>query len=342
MGFARWMAAERGTPVFKMTTITERDVDNYVKSRLEHFHEGKITPATLQTELSALKKIEKLVNKRYGKVVWGIPEERGQRRLKWNLPKRERDKTTIQRGPAYTKRQADMIVEEVEQRYGRKYADALRFCRATGCRLETITNLKEKGITAERINLETKTVTLLEKGGKTRTVQYDDHYDDFMKLLKEQNEKNDQCAPLFMEVVLTTVNQKNDYKDADIKELKKWEKSAGRRLEFMVKKIANENRFPGRGMHGFRKEFAVKRHAEYLQEVINLVRTGDWRGLSDRFTVSEQKAKDMVSSWLRAGLDKKERRTIERAIDYTARLKLSKDLGHNRVDVTFAYVPRKK
>ena len=83
--FARWLAAERGTPVFQMVTITESDVDRYVKSRLEHYKEGKITSATLQTELSALKKIEKLVNKRYGKVDWGIPEERGQRRLSKDL-----------------------------------------------------------------------------------------------------------------------------------------------------------------------------------------------------------------------------------------------------------------
>lgn len=342
MGFARWMSAERGTPVFPMVTITEADIDRYVKSRAEDYKEGKITPATLQTDLSALKKIEKLVNKSYGKVDWGIPEERGQRRLKWELPRRERDKTTIQRGPAYTKSQADIIVERVEKGYGRDYADALRFCRATGCRLESITNLKEKGITAERINLDMRTVTLIEKGGKTRTLQYDARYDDFIKGLKERTVDGERSEPLFAKVGLTGVKTDRDYKSADVKQLKKWEKSAGRRLESMVKKIATENGFHGRGIHGFRKEFAVRRHAEYLQEVRSIVGAGDWKGLNERFYLSENKAKDMVSSWAKAGKDRKEQLQVQRAMDNAARLRLSKDLGHNRVDVTFAYVPRKK
>ena len=127
-----------------------------------------------------------------------------------------------------------------------------------------------------------------------------------------------------------------------------WEekKAAARWLHRAVKAAAEKEGFTGRGLHGFRKEFAVKRHAEYLQEVRTLVRTGNWQHLSERFSVSEKKARDMMTSWsraLKAGEDKKERlRVVDRAMDNAARLRLSEDLGHNRVDVTFAYVPRKR
>jgi len=58
--------------------------------------------------------------------------------------------------------------------------------------------------------------------------------------------------------------------------------------------------------------------------------------------MSEQRAWDIVEGWAKAGKDAGEHRRVSRAMDNAARLRLSKDLGHNRLDVTFAYVPRKK
>ena len=57
--------------------------------------------------------------------------------------------------------------------------------------------------------------------------------------------------------------------------------------------------------------------------------------------MSERKAKDLVEGWARAGGNARERQHLVREMDCLARLKLSKDLGHNRLDVTYAYVPRK-
>jgi hypothetical protein len=340
MSFARWLTEDRGTPVFQVVSIKASDVSRYIKHRLELYHQGKLTVATIQTDLTELKKLENLVNYRFGRIDWEIPEERGKRREKWGLPIRERDKTTVQRGPAYTEKQADRIMREAELRYGRVPADALRFCRATGCRLESLVDLKEKGVMAERINLEARTVTLCEKGGKWRTVRYDVRHDVFMREIKREAKASGRTLPLFSEILPPT--RERDYSTATNEELKTWKRSAARRLEGIVKEIAEENGFHGRGVHGFRKEFAVGRHAEYLREVRSLVRTGDWQRLSERFEVSEQKARDMVVSWSKAGDDKKERQRVNRALDHAARLKLSKDLGHNRVDVTYAYVPRKK
>jgi integrase len=340
MSFARWLSERRGTPVFRMVEVKARDVDEYVRYRKEVYERGLVTAATLQADISALKKIEAMVNYRYGKVEWGIPAERGGRREKWGLPRRERGKNAPQRGPAYTRRQADRIVEEVEARCGRVAADALRFCRATGCRLESLVDLGEKGVRAARINAKDRTVTLLEKGGKWRTVQYDSRYQEFMEGLAARAQGDYREKHLFAGLGRSS---EIPGRERLIPE-QMWEekKRAARYLHRAVKEAAEKEGFTGRGLHGFRKEFAVRRHAEYLREVRSLVQLKDWRGLSEKFGVSERKAKDLVAGWAKAGSDTKERHRLAREMDAVARMNLSKDLGHNRLDVTYAYVPRKK
>lgn len=336
MSFANWLAEKRNTPVFRMVTVSAEDINSYIEKRLGQYKNGEITAATLQTDISCLKKIENLVNYYYGRVDWEIPTKRCARREKWGLPKRERGKNTPQRGPAYTERQADRIVNEVEAWCGRRVADALRFCLATGCRLESIVDIGEKGVRASRINTESGTVTLLEKGGKWRTVRYDSRYQEFMERLTAQVENRD--SPLFAGL----------FRDSNVpgerpmaEQMREEKKRAARFLHRVVKEAAEKEGFTGRGLHGFRKEFAVRRHAEYSKEVRSLVQSKNWQGLSNEYGVSERKAKDIVEGWAKAGRNTKERRRLAKEMDCLARLKLSKDLGHNRLDVTYAYVPRK-
>lgn len=338
MSFSRWLSEKRGTPVFRMVDVKAGDVDGYMRHRKKLYDEGKITASTLQADVSALKKIELMVNDRYGKVKWNIPTERGARRGKWDLPKRERGKNAPQRGPAYTREQGDRLVLEVERRCGGTVADALRFCRATGCRLESITDIGDKGVRASRINLNEGTVTLLEKGGKWRTVLYDSRYQKFMESLvaRVQGEKRDR--PLFEGMVK---NSKASGGELTAEQMWEEKKRAARYLHRAVKETAEKEGFTGRGLHGFRKEFAVRRHVEYLKEVQSLVKSKNWQGLSSDYGVSERKARDIVEGWVKAGRDAKERQLLTKEMDCLARLKLSKDLGHNRLDVTYAYVPRK-
>lgn len=79
-----------------------------------------------------------------------------------------------------------------------------------------------------------------------------------------------------------------------------------------------------------RKTFAVKRHNEYIRRINELLEKKDWQTLAREFPISTQKAKALCQ------------KPYDRTIDITARLKLSKDLGHNRVEVTYRYVPRLK
>lgn len=338
MSFARWLSEQRGTPVFRMVEIKAREVDAYVRHRKELYERGKVTAATIQADISALKKIEALVNYRYGKVEWGIPTERGGRREKWNLPRRERGKNAPQRGPAYTREQGDRLVLAVEHSCGRTVADALRFCRATGCRLESIVDIGEKGVCASRINTKDGMITLLEKGGKWRTVKYDHGYREFMEDLVARAQREKKDGPLFSVMARPGLSD-DDNPTAE----KMWEekKRAARFLHRVVKEVAEKEGFIGRGLHGFRKEFAVRRHSDYLKEVRSLVQSKNWQGLSSEYGVSERKAKDIVEGWAKAGRDAKERQRLAKEMDCLARLKLSKDLGHNRIDVTYAYVPRK-
>jgi len=338
MSFARWLSEQRGTPVFRMVDVKSGDVDGYMRHRKKLYDEGKVTASTLQADVAALKKLEAMVNQRYGKVEWNIPTERGARRLKWDLPKRERSKNTVQRGPAYTREQGDRLVLGVERRCGKKVAEALVFCRATGCRLETLVDLGEKGVRASRININEGTVILLEKGGKWRTVKYDRGYQEFMENLVTSVQGKDRDRPLFA-VIVNGLNTSG----GNLTTEQMWEekKRAARFLHRVIKVTAEKEGFSGRGLHGFRKEFAVKRHSEYLKEIRGLVQSKNWQELSSEYGVSERKARDIVEGWAKAGRNVKERQRLVKEMDYLARLKLSKDLGHNRLDVTFAYVPRK-
>ncbi|WP_161486030.1 hypothetical protein [Desulfotomaculum copahuensis] len=337
MSFASWLTEKRNTPVFRMVTVTAEDISSYIEKRLGQYKNGEITASTLKADISCLRKIENLVNHYYGKVSWDIPTERGARREKWGVPKKIRGENTPQRGPAYTKRQADRIVNEVEASYGRKVADALRFCRATGCRQESIADIGDKGVRASRIDTKNGTVTLLEKGGKWRTVRYDPHYQEFMERLTAQAENKE--SPLFAGLFKDT-NASGERLEAE--KMREEKKRASRHLNRVVKDAAKKEGMIGRGLHGFRKEFAVRRHAEYSKEVRSLVQSKNRQVLSSEYGVGERKARDIIEGWAKAGRDDKERRRLAKEMDTIARLKLSKDLGHNRLDVTYDYVPRKK
>lgn len=65
------LSEQRGTPVFRMLEIKAREVDAYVRHRKELHEKGKVTAATLQADISALKKIEAMVIYRYGNVGCG-------------------------------------------------------------------------------------------------------------------------------------------------------------------------------------------------------------------------------------------------------------------------------
>ena len=157
----------------------------------------------------------------------------------------------------------------------------------------------KKAVTAERIDLIKGTVTLCEKGGKWRTVKYDRRYQGFIERLVKENLR----GPIFARLNQTT-------------------------LYGRIKNTSHKARFEGRGLHGMRKTFAVRRHEEYTQRINNLVNKEDWRTLAKEFLVTNQKARAICKN------------PHEKSVDILARLQLSKDLGHNRIEVTYRYVPK--
>lgn len=78
---------------------------------------------------SALRKLEEMTNKRFGKVSWEIDQ--------FERPRRRREDVTVQRGPAYTPEEANRLIQEL-RKINPKAGDALEFIRATGCRAESI------------------------------------------------------------------------------------------------------------------------------------------------------------------------------------------------------------
>lgn len=308
MRWAEDLAERRGTKKFQICSVKPEEIKNFLE-RIALTHR----PETVHHYCAALQKLENMTNERFGKVIWKIDE--------FEKPRRKREDVTVQRGPAYTPREADKLIREIAW-VDKRAADALRFIRATGCRAETIfgrlvktggkvvvngvvvkgtkvTRDFNKAITADRIDLVKGTVTLCEKGGKWRTVKYDRRYQGLMERLVRDKPRG---------LIFAGLNQTTLY---------------GR-----IKTASHKAGFEGRGLHGMRKTFAVRRHKEYIQRINELVNKKDWRTLAKEFSVTEQKARAICKN------------PNEKTVDNLARLKLSKDLGHNRIEVTYRYVPK--
>jgi integrase len=306
MRWAEDLAERRGTKKFQICSVKSEEIKNFLE-RIALTHR----PETVHHYCAALQKLENMTNERFGKVRWKIDQ--------FEKPRRKREDVTVQRGPAYTHQEANELINKVA-RVNNRAADALRFIRATGCRAETlfgrmvktggkvvvngmvvkgtkVSRDYEKAIIADRIDLVKGTVTLCEKGGKWRTVEYDRRYQSLMERLVKENPR----GPVF-----AGLNQATMYK--------------------RIKKASHEVGIEGRGLHGMRKTFAVQRHREYIQMINDLVDEKDWRSLVKEFSITKQKAQAIC------------RNPREKSVDNLARLKLSKDLGHNRIEVTYRYV----
>nr|WP_204617230.1 hypothetical protein [Desulforadius tongensis] len=308
MRWAEDLAERRGTNKFRICDVKPDEVRNFLE-RVALTHR----PETVHQYTAALQKLEHMVNARFGKVNWKIKE--------FKKPRRSREDVTVQRGPAYTPEEADRLIKRMAE-IDPRAADALKFIRATGCRAESIFGrqvkrgqkvvingrvIKEasvtrdytKAVTADRIDLKNGTVTLCEKGGKWRTVKYDRKYQDLMEKLVRESKGGR---------IFTGLKQPTMYR--------------------RIKTICSKEGFEGRGLHGMRKTFAVKRYEEYTERVNNLIKKKDWRTLAKEFSITNQKAQSMC------------KRPYKETVDKVARLKLTRDLGHNRVEVTYRYVPR--
>ena len=261
-------------------------------------------PETVHQYASALGKLEEMTNKRFGKVSWEID--------KFERPRRSREDVSIQRGPAYKPEEADRLIQGIRE-INPKAADALDFIRATGCRAESIFGvIRKKG--SNKTYRDFKKVVTPERINLVRgTVKLIEKggkvrevaYDRQYQGLMERLVKETPSGNLF-----AGVNQQSTYNQ--------------------ISAIASKAGFHGRGFHGMRKAFAVQRHKEYVSRVKELIQTKDWQKLSSEFPVSAQKTKRICES------------PVDKAVDVVARLRLTKDLGHNRVEVTYRYVPREK
>ena len=68
--------------------------------------------------------------------------------------------------------------------------------------------------------------------------------------------------------------------------------------------------------------FAIEKtifRQEYTNRINELVKNNDWAALEKEFPVSQQKAQELC------------KKPYEKTVDELARLKLTKDLGHNRI-----------
>ena len=319
MRFAKDLAERRGTKKFQIVSITSKEVQNFLE-RIKVVYR----PETAHQYASALQKLQHMVNKKYCKkgreINWKIEE--------FDRPRRTKEDVTVQRGPAYTEEEADILVKEMAK-IDKKAADALMFIKITGCRAESIFGrlkktggrivkdgklIKEqktehdftKAVTPNRIDLESKFVRLYEKNGRYRVVRYDEKYQAFMERLVEKSSNPE--APIF-----AGIKQQTMYK--------------------RIKRIAEKNGFDARGLHGMRKTFAVSRLNSYMQEIKELVKNKNWQELVRKFPVSKQKAKRMCRQYPYS-------ERVYKTIEKIARLRLSQDLGHNRIEVTYRYVPK--
>lgn len=310
MRFAEDLAEKRGTNKFQICSITPEEVRNFLE-RL------KLTrrPETVHQYSSALSKLEDMTNKRFGKVSWEID--------KLDRPRRSREDVTKQRGPAYTPEEANKLIHELRV-INPKAADAMEFIRATGCRAESVFGVVRK------------------KGGKVVTdgitVEKVKAYRDFDKVVTPERIDLVRGTVKLIEKGGKVREVTYDRQYQGLMERLVREKPHGKIFAEMkqqtvycqISVIASKSSFQGRGFHGMRKTFAVHRHKEYVNRLRELIETKDWQKLSKEFPVSGQKARRICES------------PVDRVVDIVARMRLTTDLGHNRVEVTYRYVPREK
>lgn len=308
MRWAEDLAKKRGSSKFQICSVKPEEIKNFLE-RVAMTHR----PETVHQYCAALQKLENMTIERFGKVRWKIDE--------FEKPRRKRDDVTAQRGPAYTTREADKLTREIA-RVDKRSADALNFIRATGCRAETVfgrlvktggkvvvNGMVVKGTKVSRDFKKAVTTERINLAKDTVTLCEKGgkwrtvKYDRRYQGLMERLVKESPRGPIF-----AGLNQSTLY---------------GR-----IKNTSRKARFVGRGLHGMRKTFAVQRHKEYIQRINDLVNKKDWQTLAREFSVPTQKARAIYKN------------PHEKTVDNLARLKLSYDLGHNRIEVTYRYVPK--
>jgi len=307
----RWvedLAERRGSSKFQICSVKPEEIKNFLE-RVAMTHR----PETVHQYCAALQKLENMTNERFGKVQWKIDE--------FEKPRRKRDDVTVQRGPAYTPHEVNQLTKKIA-RMDKRAADALNFIRATGCRAETIFGrlVKTGGkvvvngvvVKGTKVSRDFKKAITAEKIDLVKgTVTLCEKggkwrtvaYDRRYQGLMKRLVKDNPRGPIFAGLNQTT-------------------------LYGRIKTVSYEAGFEGRGLHGMRKTFAAQRHEEYTQRINDLVNKKDWRTLAKVFSVTKQKARAICKN------------PHGESVDTLARLKLSKDLGHNRIEVTYRYVPK--
>jgi integrase len=308
MRWAEDLAERRGGSKFQICSVKPEEIKNFL-DRIALAHR----PETVHQYCAALQKLENMTNDRFGKVKWNIGE--------YQKPKRKRGDVTVQRGPAYTSLEANRLIRKLT-RVDKRGADALKFIRATGCRAETIFGRQVS--TGGKVVVNGRVI----KGSKVRrdfdkavtadridlvkgTVTLFEKggkwrtvvYDRRYQGLMERLVKDNPEGPIF-----NGLNQSTMYD--------------------RIKIASGQSGFEGRGFHGMRKTFAVQRHKVYTQRINDLVKRNDWQTLAKDFSITKQKAQAICDS------------PQGKSIDTLARLRLSLDLGHNRIEVTYRYVPK--
>lgn len=225
----------------------------------------------------------------------------------------------VQRGPVYNSEEVDMLIKwmaEIDPRA----ADALEFIRATGCRAESIFGRQIKKGKKVVVNGKVIKNTMVTRDyTKAVTAERIDLKNGTVTLCEKGGKwrtvKYDRKYQGLMEKL--------------VRESKGGQIFAGLKQPTMyrrIKTICLREGFEGRGLHGMRKTFAMQRHEEYMQRINSLIKNKDWRTLAEEFSIPNQKAQSMCKKPYKETLDK------------AARSRLTKDLGHNRVEVTYRYV----
>ncbi len=308
MRWAEDLAERRGSSKFQICSVKPEEIKNFLE-RVVMTHR----PETVHQYCAALQKLENMTNERFGNVKWKIDE--------FDKPRRKREDVSVQRGPAYTPQEANQLIKKVAQ-VDKRAADALKFIRATGCRAETIFGrlvstggkvvVNGEVVKGTKVSRDFKKAIKVDRVDLVKgTVKLCEkggkwrtvEYDRRYQGLMEKLAEENPGGPIFAGLNQTT-------------------------LYGWIKTASYEAGFQGRGLHGMRKTFAVQRHEEYIQRINELVNKKDWYTIAKEFPVTKQKAQAICKN------------PHGKSIDTLARLKLSKDLGHNRIEVTYRYVPK--
>lgn len=310
--FTQFVFAQHG--ITDINFLRQAHGEEFIQHQLERFSRDEIAAGTVKTYIHALSKLQNMARDQTGKRIRVINAEKALERA--NASGAIRHYEDADKGRIINREQAEQMIHSlVESRShnAQVLSEYARFSMETGSRISAGLRLQVKDL-----NFERNTVTFhSDKGGKTRTVLIDPKYMSHLKTLVEGKSSGRQVFELR--------NRKGHLLKIS---------TARKQAENLYARHASKLGLEGANYHSQRKAFANARYSEYKAMNYKALE----RDLARRMKDSPQLARKMQALESKSGARHGSGRHYSH--QQLAKLLVSIDLGHERLDVLRFYLEK--